>query len=409
MTIPMDSRGNLCIYFPNNTYRVRRISADDILTGQLSEEAIKDKIVLVGLTASGLSQVYQIRTGLVISAVEVHAQAVENIISKIHIQRYPIVILSEIAIALLLTALFCICISWFGFMINALLGAIGILGIWQGSVQLFQVTGILVSPLLPAASLLITGIALTIFKYWQQQILAKNKADNALFLLKSSEIQLDSIIKTIPDIVFRLDSSGRIVFISPAILKYEKRPEEVIGKHILELVHPKDRDIANYRINERRTGTRATYDKELALLLNRKTPHDNEKYCHFSISAEGIYSNEKPGTNSFMGTQGIARDINKRKQLEYQLEQSKKMEAIGTLAAGVAHDLNNILGGLVGYPELLMMDLPKDSPMRNRLEMIQKSGQKAAAIVQDMLSLASYRNFKSQHNYFRIFIIPRVL
>ena len=126
----------------------------------------------------------------------------------------------------------------------------------------------------------------------------------------------------------------------------------------------------------------------MALLLNRKTPHDNEKYCYFSISAEGIYSNGKPGTNSFLGTQGIARDINQRKQLEYQLEQSKKMEAIGTLAAGVAHDLNNILGGLVGYPELLIMDLPKDSLMRNRLEIIQKSGQKAAAIVQDMLSLA---------------------
>ena len=123
MTIPMDSRGNLCIYFPNNTNRVRHISADDILTGQLSEEGIKGKIVLVGLTASGLSQVYQTRSGLVISAVEVQAQAVENIISKIHIQRYPKVILSEIAIALLLTALFSICIGWFGFMIKCPLGS----------------------------------------------------------------------------------------------------------------------------------------------------------------------------------------------------------------------------------------------------------------------------------------------
>ena len=176
MTIPMDSRGNLCIYFPNNTNRVRHISADDILTGEISEEGIKDKIVLVGLTASGLSQVYQTRAGLVISAVEVQAQAVENIISKIYIQRYPKVILSEIAIALLLTALFSICIGLFGLIINALLGAIGILGIWQGSVQLFQVTGILVSPLLPVASLLITGIALTILKYWQQQISAINQS-----------------------------------------------------------------------------------------------------------------------------------------------------------------------------------------------------------------------------------------
>jgi CheY-like chemotaxis protein len=64
------------------------------------------------------------------------------------------------------------------------------------------------------------------------------------------------------------------------------------------------------------------------------------------------------------------------------------MEAIGNLAAGVAHDLNNILSGLVSYPELLLLDLPDDSPMREKIEVIQRSGQRAAAIVQDMLSIA---------------------
>jgi len=97
---------------------------------------------------------------------------------------------------------------------------------------------------------------------------------------------------------------------------------------------------------------------------------------------------KSPAGIRFWETQGIARDINKRKQLEYQLERSQKLEAIGNLAAGVAHDLNNILSGLFSYPELLLLDLPKESPMRSSLETIQKSGQKAAAIVQDMLSLA---------------------
>ena len=64
------------------------------------------------------------------------------------------------------------------------------------------------------------------------------------------------------------------------------------------------------------------------------------------------------------------------------------MEAIGTLAGGVAHDLNNILSGIVSYPELLLMDLPQDSKMRKSIETIQQSGQKAAAIVQDLLTLA---------------------
>jgi len=64
------------------------------------------------------------------------------------------------------------------------------------------------------------------------------------------------------------------------------------------------------------------------------------------------------------------------------------MKAVGTLAGGVAHDLNNILSGIVSYPELLLMDLPEGSPMRDSIKTIQQSGKKAAAIVQDLLTLA---------------------
>ncbi len=91
----------------------------------------------------------------------------------------------------------------------------------------------------------------------------------------------------------------------------------------------------------------------------------------------------------------IVRDISERKRaeeeqkkLEAQLQRAQKMEAIGTLAGGVAHDLNNILAGLVSYPELLLLEIPKDSPLRNPILTIQKSGEKAAAIVQDLLTLA---------------------
>jgi signal transduction histidine kinase/ActR/RegA family two-component response regulator len=73
---------------------------------------------------------------------------------------------------------------------------------------------------------------------------------------------------------------------------------------------------------------------------------------------------------------------------ERQLFRAKKMEAVGTLAGGVAHDLNNILGGLVGYPEMLSAEIPPDSPLRKRLLRIQKSGEKAAALAQDLLTLA---------------------
>ena len=83
-----------------------------------------------------------------------------------------------------------------------------------------------------------------------------------------------------------------------------------------------------------------------------------------------------------------ARDITEQKRLEDKLIQAHKMEAIGTLAGGVAHDLNNILSGIVSYPELMLMDLPEDSPFRKPILTIQKSGERAATIVQDLLTLA---------------------
>jgi PAS domain S-box-containing protein len=94
-------------------------------------------------------------------------------------------------------------------------------------------------------------------------------------------------------------------------------------------------------------------------------------------------------------TIAVIHDITKRKKLETdkinalkQLQQAQKMEALGLLAGGVAHDLNNVLSGLVSYPELLLMDLPAESPLRPAIATIKDSGKKAASIVDDLLTLA---------------------
>jgi len=77
-----------------------------------------------------------------------------------------------------------------------------------------------------------------------------------------------------------------------------------------------------------------------------------------------------------------------RHELEERLSRSQKMEALGLLAGGVAHDLNNVLSGIVSYPELILMDLHPENPCRDLVESMQRSGRKAAAIVQDLLALA---------------------
>ena len=77
-----------------------------------------------------------------------------------------------------------------------------------------------------------------------------------------------------------------------------------------------------------------------------------------------------------------------KEELELHLQRAQKMESLGTLAGGVAHDLNNILTGVVSYPDLLLTEVPEDSPFREALLVIKSSGEKAAAIVQDLLTLA---------------------
>jgi signal transduction histidine kinase len=81
-------------------------------------------------------------------------------------------------------------------------------------------------------------------------------------------------------------------------------------------------------------------------------------------------------------------DITERNKMEEKIRRSEKMEAIGTLAGGVAHDLNNILSAMVGYPDLLLLTIPEDNPLRKPLVSIKSSGEKAAAIVNDLLTLA---------------------
>jgi PAS domain S-box-containing protein len=77
-----------------------------------------------------------------------------------------------------------------------------------------------------------------------------------------------------------------------------------------------------------------------------------------------------------------------KQRLQERLQRAEKMEALGALAGGVAHDLNNVLGVLVGYSELLMQNVPQDSPFQRHAMQIFKGGQRAAAIIQDLLTLA---------------------
>ncbi len=158
----------------------------------------------------------------------------------------------------------------------------------------------------------------------RQEISARSQTERKL---ERSEKMLDSVIRSVPDIIYRLDPHGRISFISDAIRKYGYTPDELMGKNIFDIVHPKDREKARFHINERRTGTRRTRNFIVRLMTrnNRSVPF--ELQCRpvsmdpvFLVEAEGLYDSEIPRVMAFLGTQGIARDITLRKLAEDELQ-----------------------------------------------------------------------------------------
>jgi len=85
---------------------------------------------------------------------------------------------------------------------------------------------------------------------------------------------------------------------------------------------------------------------------------------------------------------GFFTDVTKRRQIEAQLRQTQKMEAIGTLAGGVAHDFNNILTTIIGYADLMLMDIDTDKPLTEEIEEIKIAGERAAALTRQLLAFS---------------------
>jgi len=167
------------------------------------------------------------------------------------------------------------------------------------------------------------------------------------------------------------------------LLSLDLNYQNFIGKKFREIIHPKDCDWVTKNINDIQN-ERLEKDHFECRVLSKAG-----KIMWFELLATLVLYQEKNAVliHAIDITTKKKEQLEKR-ELEEKLIQAQKMEAIGTLAGGVAHDLNNVLSGLVGYPDLLLIDMPEDDPHRKSIETIQKSGLKAAAIVQDLLTLA---------------------
>ena len=199
----------------------------------------------------------------------------------------------------------------------------------------------------------------------------------------ASERKYRELVENINDAIYIVSHKGTVNYVSPVITQILGfLPEEIIGKNFLQFVHPDDHAYMLGEIPRTRQPFLPLFE---CRLIHKDT---SERWVR--VSNRSIY-----GKGHLREMRGVLHDITKEKEaekenlrLESLLHQAKRMEAIGTLAGGVAHDLNNILSGVVSYPDLLLLELPEDSPHRPIIETIKKSGERAAVVVQDLLTLA---------------------
>ena len=220
-------------------------------------------------------------------------------------------------------------------------------------------------------------------------------------VLKDYQRSLADVINFLPDATFVIDKNGIVTAWNNAIASMTGiKAEEMIGRGNYEYAIPfygeRRPIIIDLILSEDDEFLRKSYDevqRQVAVL-------SGEVYVPHAFGGKGAYlwgnaSRLYDSKGEVVGAIQSIRDITERRQaeaerrdLEERLQRAEKMESLGLLAGGVAHDLNNVLGIVVGYAEMLIDEMDKSNPMRDDLKKILDGGNRSAAIVQDLLTLA---------------------
>jgi PAS domain S-box-containing protein len=216
---------------------------------------------------------------------------------------------------------------------------------------------------------------------------------STLEAVRAGEERFRLITENTKEVIWMMDMNLQFTYINPYIehnLGYT--PEEYLTKTLPEVMTPSSVEICMQLFVEELENERRG---ELPLLRSRTIEVEHIHRNGNIIWAEIKMTFIRNASGQAVGILGFTRDISERKQMEAErqsmeerLRRSEKMEALGTLAGGVAHDLNNVLGVLVGYSELLLMEIPEGTPLRSYVSDILRSSERAAAIIQDLLTLA---------------------
>lgn len=197
--------------------------------------------------------------------------------------------------------------------------------------------------------------------------------------LEESENKYRLLADNTIDCIWLTDLELNFKYVNPAILSMLGfTQDEWIGSNLSDHCHPGDLEsISSIAMAELKKGPEST-----GITFETRLLHKNGETVPVEITGRILFDNNgKPE-----GFQGITRNISERKQLEEQLRQSQKMEAIGVLAGGVAHDFNNILQAIFGYTDLASTSLSEDDPGFGYIKEIRRSADRAADLTRQLLA-----------------------
>ncbi|MBI1951731.1 MAG: PAS domain S-box protein [Acidobacteria bacterium] len=195
--------------------------------------------------------------------------------------------------------------------------------------------------------------------------------------LRHSEERYRRLVEILPDAVFIL-VGGRFVFVNGAAanLLGARCAADLVGRLVLEIIHPDYRDAVEKRIRDLGEG------KPVTGMLPRKLLRLDGTDVDVEVAACDFEYHGKPAVLA------VAHDVTARLNLESQLRQSQKMEAVGRLAGGVAHDFNNLLTVITGRCNLILRGINGNAAMRQELEEVRKAGERAAALTRQLLAFS---------------------
>ncbi len=200
----------------------------------------------------------------------------------------------------------------------------------------------------------------------------------SLAALTLSETYFRHLTEYALDLITILDADGTIRFESRSIAtELGYAPEDYIGRNAFEFVHPED-------------APRIMQAFQHALETHGSTPLLSFRFRH----KDGTYRILEGRGNNLLDDAAVAgivfnsRDVTEQRRLEDQFRQSQKVQAIGQLTGGVAHDFNNILTAIIGYSELALNALPVESPQVGQVSEIRKAAHRAAALTRQLLAFS---------------------